>query len=43
MQANTLQEFNSYTDNKWQIKIYDERQVELIGQKFEVSNLIAKL
>ena len=43
MQANTLQEFNSYTDNKWQIKIYDERQAELIGQKFEVSNLIAKL
>ena len=43
MQANTLQEFNSYTDNKWQIKIYDERQTELISQKFEVSNLIAKL
>ena len=43
MQANTFQEFNSYTDNKWQIKIYDERQAELIGQKFEVSNLIAKL
>ena len=43
MQANSLQEFNSYTDNKWQIKIYDERQAELIGQKFDVSNLIAKL
>ena len=43
MQANTLQEFKSYTDNKWQIKIYDERQTELISQKFEVSNLIAKL
>ena len=43
MQANTLQGFNSYTDSKWQVKTFDERQAELISQKFEVSNLIAKL
>ena len=43
MQANILQGFNSYTDSKWQVKTFDERQAELISQKFEVSNLIAKL
>ena len=43
MQANIFQDFNSYTDSKWQVKTFDERQAELISQKFEVSNLIAKL
>ena len=43
MHANILQGFNSYTDSKWQVKTFDERQAELISQKFEVSNLIAKL
>mgnify|MGYP005686505461 CR=1 FL=1 len=43
MQANIFQGFNSYTDSKWQVKTFDERQAELISQKFEVSNLIAKL
>ncbi|MDA9373176.1 single-stranded-DNA-specific exonuclease RecJ [Pelagibacterales bacterium] len=43
MQANILQGFNSYTDSKWQVKTFNERQAELISQKFEVSNLIAKL
>ena len=43
MQDNILQGFNSYTDSKWQVKTFDERQAELISQKFEVSNLIAKL
>ena len=43
MQANISQDFNSYTDSKWQVKTFDERQAELISQKFEVSNLIAKL
>ena len=43
MQVNILQGFNSYTDSKWQVKTFDERQAELISQKFEVSNLIAKL
>ena len=43
MQANIFQDFNSYTDSKWQVKTFDERQAELISQKFEISNLIAKL
>ena len=43
MQVNIFQDFNSYTDSKWQVKTFDERQAELISQKFEVSNLIAKL
>ena len=43
MPARSIPDFNSYTNNKWQVKAFDERQAELISQKFEISNLIAKL
>ena len=43
MQVDNLQNFNSYTNSKWQVKTFDGRQAELISQKFEVSSLIAKL
>ena len=43
MQATSLQAFNSYTDNRWELKASDERQTELISQKFDLSNLVAKL
>ena len=43
MQVDNLQDFNSYTNSKWQVKTFDGRQAELISQKFEVSSLIAKL
>jgi len=43
MPARSIPDFNSYTNNKWQVKVFDERQAELISQKFEISNLIAKL
>ena len=43
MDLETLKDFNSYTNNKWQLKSFDERQAELISQKFDTSYLIAKL
>ena len=43
MEVNSLHDFNSYTNNKWQVKTFDQRQTELISQKFEISALIAKL
>lgn len=43
MDLEILKDFNSYTNNKWQLKSFDERQAELISQKFDTSYLIAKL
>ena len=43
MDFEILKDFNSYTNNKWQLKSFDERQAELISQKFDTSYLIAKL
>ena len=43
MDLEILKDFNSFTNNKWQLKSFDERQAELIIQKFDTSYLIAKL
>ena len=43
MDLEILKDFNSFTNSKSQLKSVDERQAELIIQKFDTSYLIAKL
>ena len=43
MLSSPEEDFISYTNKKWQLKIFDERATELIAQKHNLDFLLAKL